>query len=962
MKKQRLIISLIILSVLILLCLPLSFPNKGEINQFNYDATIDDDNLNNIENAKNNEWLIKWKRDYDLDISEQASILDWLPAQGIMRVKLNDSTNVNEWINLWKDNPDIEYIQPNIVCKISEIPNDKYYQDQYYLQQIKVEKAWEINYSNEVIVAVLDTGVDISHPDLQGKLINGVNILNKDTLPIDDNGHGTNVTGIVAAVSNNFIGISGITRNAKIMPVKVLDNEGKSDSFYVGQGIRYAVDNGAKIILLASGETVYTPFMTEAVNYAEEKGVLIIAATGNKGSELNYPAALPNVLSVGAVDRDDNYLDYSNYGQQLDVVAPGDGIFTTTIGGGYSTKSGTSMAAPQVAGLAAMLFQRYPDLTPNEIADIIRFSADDVGELGWDVRTGYGRINVEKALNMDLNELLDAYYSNQTSKLAHVFPLGNTFKSQFNSSVNVGWYWFSLPYAGKIAIDLTFEKRPAYDVNLEIYTGKQISDKELLEDLKLLDNYLDEIDEAYYLEMQQMLNEQDINVDNVEPYLTYQIKDDDKINLELPEGKYYIKISYPPEQFVGVKTKPLKYTISNKYVIYKDAYEPNDKPWQAYEINNISQVITGTFDKNYDEDWFKIYIPNNGTLSAELKVDTKRIDPVLWMQPVGGIGTEIDYNSSGVTEVGNINVTAGEYLIRVSDYNNNIINDEYHLTLIFKMNDNDIYEPNNSSIQATNLIKNDQLIDGSIYNQDDYDWFKFEVFNKTYTKFNIIADNSINITLFNNNLDVLLTKKAKEWEQIQVYDEGTYYLRLNSNEDRTKYSCYFKKIELEGNFIDINEHPAHDIILQYYEDGLISGYGDYTFKPDKAINRGEVATFLDNILKLDDVTTANSYTDITKDSDLYLVVNKIIQAEIMTIFEDNTFRPDTIINQEDLVIILNNIYKGLDINYIREVVTEMNLVPYSSISRSEFLNIYDLVNVLNNQIINKEEIGSSLKE
>ncbi len=945
MKKRKIITSLVIVSILFLLCLPLTLINIDISNQLDYQAPINNE-IN--ENNKSNEWIIKWRNDYHLDMLEQVSILDWLPSQGIMRVKLNDSINVNEWINQWKDNPEIEYIQPNIVYNISDIPNDKYYQDQYYLQQIKAEKAWEEVSSKEIIIAVLDTGIDISHPDLQGKLIDGVNILNKNNLPIDDNGHGTNVAGIVAAISNNSVGISGITRNTKIMPVKVLDKDGKSDSFYVGQGIRYAVDNGADIILLASGETVYTPFMTEAVDYAEENGVLIVAATGNKGTELDYPSALPNVLSVGAVDRNDNYLEYSNYGQQLDVVAPGEGIFTTNLGGGYTSNSGTSMAAPQVAGLAAILYQKYPDLRPGEIADIIRFSADDVGEPGWDIRTGYGRINVENALTFDIDNLIDGYAPNQTSKMAYVFPLGNTLNAHFKSPLDVGWYWFDIPFAGKVNINISFDSELDYDVNFEIYTNEQVSKLENREDLKFIQTYLNE-------------NNQELNNDEILPYLTYQIKDDEKINLELPEGKYYIKISFPTEQ-TDVDMKSFNYTMSNKYVIYKDVYEPNDKPWNAYEVNNISELIIGTFDKNYDEDWFRIYIPKSGTLSAEIKVDTNRIDPVLWMQPVGGIGMEIDYNSSGKTEFGYINISPGEYLIRVSDYNNNIINDEYQLTLVFKSSDRDAYEPNNSSIQATNLLRKNNLIDGSIYDQNDYDWFKFDVFNQTYIKFNLSSDNTLNITLFNNNLDTILSKEATNLEHIEIFDEGTYYLRFNSNDPNTKYNYYFTKIELIGNFIDIQDHSAQAIILQYYDSGLINGYNDYTFKPDQAISRGEAATFFNNILQLEDTIVGNAYIDIKEDNELYLAVNNLAQAGIMMGYEDNTFKPNEIVGQEDLTIILKNIYKDTDINYIREFAAQANLVPYSSISRAEFLIIYDKINTFNNTIVNSTVTETLIEE
>jgi subtilisin family serine protease len=249
----------------------------------------------------------------------------------------------------------------------------------------------------------------------------------------DDNGHGSHVSGTAAAETNNSIGVAGLSWGARIMPVKVLDENGEGFYSDVIEGIVYAAYNGAKIINLSLGGEERSDAMQDAVNYAHSQGALLIAATGNDGGEVLYPAACENVLAVAATDENDNRPIFSNYGPEVDVAAPGVEIYSTwPWRNGYWTLSGTSMAAPHVSGLAALVWSVCPGYTPGQVEQIIKQSADDVNSNtypGEDDYLGWGRINAYRAVSPDLyitktNGII-FYEPNTTPVLTYTISYGN---------------------------------------------------------------------------------------------------------------------------------------------------------------------------------------------------------------------------------------------------------------------------------------------------------------------------------------------------------------------------------------------------------------------------------------------------------------------------------------------------------------------------------------------------------
>lgn len=234
-------------------------------------------------------------------------------------------------------------------------PNDPHYGEQWGLPVVGLPEAWDSLPSRTVIVAVIDSGVCLSHPDLQGRLVGGYDFVDDDTDPSDIYGHGCGVAGVIAANSNNGIGISGVAPNANIMPLRVLDGSGLGSYSNIANAIIYAADNGADIINLSLAGTSSSAILEASIAYAIQRGVVVIAAAGNFGSDRTfYPAAYPSVIAVGAIDVDLTRSRFSNFGPDVDVYAPGRDILTTNMAGGYDFQSGTSFAAPIVAGITAM--------------------------------------------------------------------------------------------------------------------------------------------------------------------------------------------------------------------------------------------------------------------------------------------------------------------------------------------------------------------------------------------------------------------------------------------------------------------------------------------------------------------------------------------------------------------------------------------------------------------------------
>ena len=291
------------------------------------------------------------------------------------------------------------YIEPNMKVQAQLVPNDPYWGVQWGPKKIEADWAWNTTVgSPSVLVAVIDTGIYYTHADLWANYVPlGYDWVNNDADPIDDNGHGTHCAGIIAAALNNSEGIAGLGQ-IRIMAEKVLDSGGGGYWDWIAAGIAHAADQGARIISMSLGGYGDSELLHDAVKYAYNRGALLVAAAANDNTNTkSYPAAYDEVVAVAATDQSDNKAWFSNWGDWIELAAPGVDIYST-VPWGYEYASGTSMACPHVAGVAALVWSMFPTNTRDWVRLWLRYTADDLGDPGFDVYYGYGRVNARKAV------------------------------------------------------------------------------------------------------------------------------------------------------------------------------------------------------------------------------------------------------------------------------------------------------------------------------------------------------------------------------------------------------------------------------------------------------------------------------------------------------------------------------------------------------------------------------------
>jgi thermitase len=299
------------------------------------------------------------------------------------------------------------YLSASAKDVLTEIPDDTYFDRQWELQKIQAPQAWNTTHaSKSIIIAILDSGIDSSHEDLASKIVAEINFSDSSTTQ-DVYIHGTAIAGIAAAIANNDLGIAGVGYDASLMNVKVLGDKGSGSYSWIIDGIIWATDNGANIINLSMDGGVDSPELKKAVDYAWDRGVLIVVASGNGGSNIDtFPAGYEHCLAVAATDRNDQRCAYSNYGDWVDVAAPGEAYSTLTTNK-YGNMSGTSISAPYVSGLAALAFSIARDTNGNgKLNDEVRAAIENNCDRISDPGTGKGRINAQKTLASLLSDQL----------------------------------------------------------------------------------------------------------------------------------------------------------------------------------------------------------------------------------------------------------------------------------------------------------------------------------------------------------------------------------------------------------------------------------------------------------------------------------------------------------------------------------------------------------------------------
>ncbi len=293
--------------------------------------------------------------------------------------------------------PKISFAEPDALIPPDDtIPNDPKYASQWHLPLMKAPAAWDYTLGDGVIAAVLDTGVDGTHPDFAGKLVPGWNLYDNNADTSDVYGHGTNVAGVIGAAANNALGVASLAWNTKIMPVRISQPDGYAYYSTIASGLTWAADHGARVANISYMVTGSST-VTSAADYFRKKGGLVFASAGNTGALESTPEN-PAIISVSATTSTDTKASWSSYGNYIDLAAPGSGILTTARGGGYASVSGTSFSSPAAAAVGALLFSLNPTLSPDQVERLLEDTAVDLGTAGWDTYYGHGRVDAQAAV------------------------------------------------------------------------------------------------------------------------------------------------------------------------------------------------------------------------------------------------------------------------------------------------------------------------------------------------------------------------------------------------------------------------------------------------------------------------------------------------------------------------------------------------------------------------------------
>lgn len=370
-----------------------------------------------------------------------APVLD-----NIYLLRLPQGTDVPLAATAFKAHPAVAYAEPNYLVEAMMTPNDPYYSssgswgqnypDLWGVKSINSSAAWDTTQGQGVVVAVVDTGIDYTHEDLAGNIwqnageqpnngidddgngyvddVRGWDFAYGDNNPMDSFGHGSHVAGTIAAKGNNTRGVVGVAPMTKLMAVKGIAENGSGTDASMANSLVYAANNGADVLNNSWGGEGESQLITDAINYAYSHGCVVLASAGNNNDDTrNYiPANLPQVITVAASNPLDKKADFSSYGSKVDVSAPGEDIlssmpdisviairsFSTRVASGYYRLDGTSMACPHAAGAAALVLANHPGLEVEQVRYILRHAADDIELGGWDMASGYGRLNAAKTL------------------------------------------------------------------------------------------------------------------------------------------------------------------------------------------------------------------------------------------------------------------------------------------------------------------------------------------------------------------------------------------------------------------------------------------------------------------------------------------------------------------------------------------------------------------------------------
>lgn len=350
--------------------------------------------------------LVRFRQERAHDVPKllaamNAHISGEIPGIGVKIVELSPNASEAAQLSAFRQRAEVDFAELDWMFPPDAIPNDPIYGQAWHLTKIAAPSAWDVTTgTSDIIMAILDTGCDPTHPDLVNKYVAGWNFYDNNADTHDVTNHGTAVAGIVGAATNNALGVAAVAWNCPIMPIRISAVNGTASTSAMANGLVWAADHGARVANI-SYKVSTSSTVTSAAQYLQNHGGVVTISAGNDGT-FTSTADNPYVLTVSATDSADALASWSSTGNNIDLAAPGVLITTTNNGGTYGSWSGTSFSAPIVAGVAALVISANPALSASDVQDILKQSADDLGTAGWDPQYGWGRVNASRAVNLAL--------------------------------------------------------------------------------------------------------------------------------------------------------------------------------------------------------------------------------------------------------------------------------------------------------------------------------------------------------------------------------------------------------------------------------------------------------------------------------------------------------------------------------------------------------------------------------
>lgn len=434
--------------------------------------------------------IIKYSHPLSLSDHRKAggTVIQQVSGLKYVAVKVNHKDKLQQTIQNYQKNSKVESVQLSPIYKQAGIIDPKI-SEQYVHSLLKTAEAQKLAGKHQVKVAVIDTGIDKNHPELKGSILSSSNIINPMN-PTAADIHGTHVAGIIAAKKDNGIGGYGMDPSAKILSYDVFGGDIWTFDYIIANAILEAVDQGADVINMSLGSSMPSTVLQEAVEKAINKGVVVVAAAGNDGMEMqNYPASYEGVISVGSVNNAKKLSDFSTYGASTDVVAPGENVYApfydpkSQKGSSFERLSGTSMASPAVAGAVALLLSKNPKLTPAQVEYILEKTATDLGAPGFDNKYGNGLINPVAAMKYDVKKIPSLVSEKWDKKdilsNAESITLPAGIKHSFTKPSEQKWVKFPVEKGEYIQASVVSSSPYDYKMSIQFYGDSQEQQTEI---------------------------------------------------------------------------------------------------------------------------------------------------------------------------------------------------------------------------------------------------------------------------------------------------------------------------------------------------------------------------------------------------------------------------------------------------------------------------------------------------